>query len=81
NLRAPNAAAGAPDRANHYWIGANYDVTSQLQLIASWFHVNANNASVNAAGVGNGGGTSNLYMAGINYFLSKRTLLYVDVGT
>ncbi len=81
NLRAPNAAAGAPSRANHYWLGANYDVTSQLQLVGAWFHVNANNASVSSTGVANGGGTANLYMAGINYFLSKRTLLYVDVGT
>nr|WP_198981875.1 porin [Herbaspirillum sp. ASV7] len=81
NLRAPNAASGAPDRANQYWLGANYDVTPQLQLVGAWFHVNANNASVSATGVGNGGGTANLYMAGINYFLSKRTLLYVDVGT
>ena len=81
NLRASNAPAGAPNRANHYWLGANYDVTSQLQLVGAWFHVNANNASVSSTGVANGGGTANLYMAGINYFLSKRTLLYVDVGT
>jgi len=81
NLRANDAVAGAPDRANHYWVGANYDVTPQFQLVGAWFHVNANNASVNAAGVGNGGGTANMYMAGVNYFLSKRTLLYVDVGT
>lgn len=76
NLRAPDAAAGAPDRANHYWIGANYDVTPQFQLVGGVFHLNTNNT----AGV-NGGGNANMYMAGINYFLSKRTLLYVDIGT
>ncbi|MCP1576308.1 putative porin [Herbaspirillum rubrisubalbicans] len=73
NLRAPdvNPASGAPDRVNHYWLGANYDVTSQLQLVGSVFHVNANN----------GNGSANLFMAGVNYFLSKRTLLYVGAGT
>lgn len=81
NLRAADAVSGAPDRANQYWIGANYDVTPQFQLVGGWFHVNANNASVSSTGVGNGGGTANMYMAGVNYFLSKRTLLYVDVGT
>ncbi|KAF1048492.1 MAG: Outer membrane porin protein 32 [Herbaspirillum frisingense] len=82
NLRAPDALAGDPDRANHYWIGANYDVTPQFQLVGAVFHVNANNGSVaNTGSKTGGGGTANMYMAGINYFLSKRTLLYFDVGT
>jgi predicted porin len=53
-------------------------VTPQFQLVGGWFHVNANNVLTLGNG---GGGTANMYMAGINYFLSKRTLLYVDVGT
>jgi len=85
NLRAPDAVAGDPDRANHYWIGANYDVTPQFQLVGAFFRVNANHGTADGttdAGVkSGGGGSANLYMAGINYFLSKRTLLYVDVGT
>jgi predicted porin len=71
NLKAPDTVGGGTDKVNHYWVGANYDVTSQLQLVGSFFHVNDNN----------GGGSANLYLAGVNYFLSKRTLLYVDVGT
>ncbi|MBB5390674.1 MULTISPECIES: porin [unclassified Herbaspirillum] len=82
NLRAPDATAGDPDRANHYWIGANYDVTPQFQLVGAFFRVNANNGTAGAAdSKSGGGGSANLYMAGINYFLSKRTMLYVDVGT
>ncbi|WP_343583295.1 porin [Herbaspirillum sp.] len=82
NLRAPDATAGDPDRANHYWIGANYDVTPQLQLVGAFFHVNANNGTAGAAdSTSGGGGNANLYMAGVNYFLSKRTMLYFDVGT
>ncbi|MBP0598693.1 porin [Herbaspirillum sp. LeCh32-8] len=82
NLRAPDAKAGDPTRANHYWVGANYDVTPQFQLVGAVFHVNANNGSVaNTGSTTGGGGNANLYMAGVNYFLSKRTLLYFDVGT
>lgn len=71
NLRAPDAAATASDKANHYWIGANYQVTPALTLIGSVFRVNVNK----------GGGNANLFMAGANYSLSKRTLLYVGAGT
>ncbi|MGO0791807.1 porin [Herbaspirillum seropedicae] len=71
NLRAPDVAPGQADRVNHYWIGANYDVTPQLQLVGAVFRANVNN----------NGGSANLYMAGVNYFLSKRTLLYVGAGT
>lgn len=71
NLRAPAALAGNPDRANHYWIGANYQITPALTLIGAAYHVNVN------AGVG----SANLFVVGGNYNLSKRTLLYATVGT
>lgn len=71
NLRAPDVAPGSPDKVNHYWLGANYQVTPALTLIGSVFRVNVNN----------GGGNANLFMAGANYSLSKRTLLYVGAGT
>jgi predicted porin len=70
NLRAPDAVAGTPDRANHYWLGANYEVTPAVTLIGAGFHVNVNN----------GGGNANLFMLGANYSLSKRTLLYAGLG-
>ncbi|MFL9927457.1 porin, partial [Herbaspirillum lusitanum] len=71
NLRAPDVASGSPDKVNHYWLGANYQITPQLTLIGSAFHVNVNN----------NGGNANLFMVGANYYLSKRTLLYVGAGT
>lgn len=71
NLRAPDAAANNPDRVNHYWVGANYEVTPALTLIGSVFRANVNK----------GGGSANMYMVGANYSLSKRTLLYVGAGT
>ncbi len=71
NLKAPDVAAGTPDTVNHYWVGANYQISPALTLIGSVFHVNVNN----------NGGSANLYMVGANYNLSKRTLLYVGAGT
>ena len=71
NLRAPDVAAGSPDRLNHYWLGANYKVTPAVTLIGAAFHANVNN----------NGGSGNLFMLGANYDLSKRTLLYAAIGT
>ncbi len=71
NLRAPDAAAGATDQVHHYWLGANYQLSPALTLIGAALRVNANH----------GGGNANLFMAGANYSLSKRTLLYVGMGT
>ncbi|WP_051156629.1 porin [Herbaspirillum huttiense] len=71
NLKAPDVAAGTPDTVNHYWVGANYQISPALTLMGSVFHVNVNN----------NGGSANLYMVGANYNLSKRTLLYVGAGT
>src|SRR5450830_877072 len=71
NLKAPDVAPGSTNKVNHYWVGANYEVSPALTLIGSVFHVNANN----------NGGSANLFMAGLNYNLSKRTLLYVGAGT
>lgn len=71
NLSAPDAAAGAPSKLNHYWVGVNYQATSALQLIGAAYHVSPNK----------GAGNANLYAIGANYSLSKRTLLYTTVGT
>lgn len=71
NLSAPDAAAAAPSKAKHYWVGVNYQTTPALQLIGAAYHVAPNN----------GAGSANLYAIGANYSLSKRTLLYTTVGT
>lgn len=69
-LRAPDAAAGSPTRANYYWVGANYDVAPQLTLIGAGFHI----------GLNEGAGRAKLFMLGTNYILSRRTLLYLSIG-
>lgn len=71
NLNAPDVAAGTPSKVNQYWLGANYEVSPVVTLIGSAFHVSVNN----------NGGSANLFMVGMNYNLSKRTLLYVGAGT
>jgi len=70
NLRAPTATA-TPTTSNQYWLGVNYQYNPALQLIAAAYHATVNQ----------GYGDSNLFMLGANYSLSKRTLLYVSVGT
>lgn len=70
NLTAPDAPVAAPDKANHYWVGANYQITPALTLIGSVFRVSQNRNA----------GEANLYMFGANYALSKRTLLYASAG-
>lgn len=71
NLRAPNVIGANPDRANMVWLGANYQATAALTLIAAAYHTNVNK----------GVGSANLFMLGANYNLSKRTLLYATIGT
>jgi predicted porin len=72
NLRAPDVVAGSgPDRANMYWLGANYQITPALTLIGAAYHTNVNQNV----------GSANLFMVGANYSLSKRTLLYASIGT
>ncbi|KAF3997999.1 porin [Glaciimonas immobilis] len=70
NLSAPQTVAG-PDKANHFWVGANYQLTPALTLIAAAYHVKLNQNV----------GSANLFMLGTNYSLSKRTLLYASIGT
>jgi len=69
-LSAPEAAAGTPDKLDHYWAGVNYQATPALQLVGAVFHVKPDNAS-----------KANLYTLGANYSLSKRTLLYTTIGS
>jgi predicted porin len=73
HLSAPGLAAstGNPDKADHYWIGANYQLTSALTLIGAAYHVKLNQ----------GTGSANLFMLGTNYALSKRTIWYTSIGT
>lgn len=69
-LSAPDSAAGVPNKARQYWMGARYKVSGPLTLIGAGYRTTVNN----------GGGSANLFMAGADYALSKRTLLYASVG-
>jgi len=73
HLSAPGmtASTGNPDKADHYWVGANYQLTPALTLIGAAYHVKLNQ----------GTGSANLFMLGTNYALSKRTIWYTSVGT
>jgi predicted porin len=68
-LSAPDVTSG-PDKAKQYWLGARYQVSNPLTLIAAAYHTTVNND----------GGSANLFMLGAEYSLSKRTLLYASVG-
>jgi predicted porin len=59
-----------PDKARQYWMGVRYNVTGPLTLIGAAYRTTVNK----------GGGSANLFMAGADYALSKRTLLYASVG-
>jgi predicted porin len=68
-LLAPAVVSG-PDKASHFWVGANYQLLPALTLIGGAYRVNLNKAA----------GHANLLMLGANYSLSKRTLLYASIG-
>jgi predicted porin len=76
NLSAPaqpltTSGIGAANKANQFWLGANFQATPALTLIGAAYHVKLNHDV----------GSANLFMVGANYNLSKRTLLYASVGT
>ncbi|AMO94508.1 outer membrane insertion C-terminal signal domain protein [Collimonas fungivorans] len=77
NLSAPaqivttDGTMAAANKANQFWLGANYQLTPALTLIGAAYHVKLNHDV----------GSANLFMVGTNYSLSKRTLLYASVGT
>jgi len=76
NLSAPAqplaaSGMGSANKANQFWLGANYQLTPALTLIGAAYHVKLNHDV----------GSANLFMLGTNYSLSKRTLLYASVGT
>ncbi len=70
SISAPDAAAGAPSKLKHGWVGVRYDVTPALTLIGAGYRVSANR----------GNGNATLLMVGADYYLSKRTFLYASLG-
>lgn len=70
SISAPDAAAGAPTKLRHGWLGVRYQVAPLLTLIGAGYHVNANR----------GNGKATLLMVGADYYLSKRTFMYASLG-
>jgi predicted porin len=68
---APAGSMASANKANQFWLGANFQATPALTLIGAAYHVKLNHDV----------GSANLFMVGANYNLSKRTLLYASVGT
>lgn len=68
------ADADNPTAANKnqmFWLGANYQATPALTLLASAYRANVNKS----------GGSGTLLALGANYNFSKRTMLYGTIGT
>ena len=59
-----------PTAVNHEWLGAIWHTTTALSVTGAVYHANANR----------GNGNATLYTLGTNYSLSKRTLLYTELG-
>lgn len=64
------AGTSLPTAVNHEWIGAIWQSTPGLAITGAVYHANANN----------GNGNATLFTLGVNYSLSKRTLLYTELG-
>lgn len=86
HLSAPDASTGGyfgtgaasalpggttlPTSVNHEWVGAIWQTTPALAITGAVYHANANN----------GNGNATLFTLGGTYSLSKRTLLYTELG-
>lgn len=64
------AGTSLPTAVNHEWIGAIWQSTPALAITGAVYHANANR----------GNGNATLFTLGVNYSLSKRTLLYTELG-
>lgn len=69
-IKAPNAAATAASQLKHAWLGVRYDASSALTLTGAVFKVRSDRVE----------GKATMLMAGAEYSLSKRTLLYASLG-
>lgn len=64
------SGASLPSAVNHEWLGAIWQATPAVAISGAVYHANANR----------GNGNATLYTLGANYSLSKRTLLYTELG-
>jgi predicted porin len=64
------AGTSLPTTVDHEWIGATWQTTPALAITGAVYHANANK----------GNGNATLYTLGVDYSLSKRTLLYTELA-
>jgi predicted porin len=64
------AGTSLPSAVDHEWIGAVWHTTPALAITGAVYHANANR----------GNGNATLYTLATQYSLSKRTLLYTELG-
>jgi predicted porin len=72
------ATATRDNTAKWTWAGLAYKVGPQLGITGAWYRTKAFNTAASAS-VGAGDGRKDLYMAGVTYDLSKRTVLYSEI--
>jgi predicted porin len=77
-VKQKQQAATAEDTSQWNWAGLSYKLARGFSLTGAWYRVKAVN-SVTTASVAAGDSTKNLYMTGITYGLSTRTVLYAEV--
>ncbi|MES2263631.1 MAG: porin, partial [Pseudomonadota bacterium] len=69
-LRARDALPGVASRGSHYWLGADYQLSPRVTLRTAAYRYRQGGPAPDAA----------LYVAGAEYFLSKRTMIYATYG-
>lgn len=77
-VRQKQQTATVDDTTQWNWAGLSYKLAGGFKLTGAWYRVKAVNAATSAA-VAAGDSVKNLYMTGMTYSMSKRTLLYAEV--
>ena len=66
------------DRATWRWTGLSYQVSQRFNVTGGWYGNKVHNRKASAT-VAAGDGKKDLYMLGVRYDLSKRTVLYAEI--
>ncbi|MFM0066975.1 porin [Paraburkholderia aspalathi] len=75
---APDSPVGVADTADHYWLGATYNIQSRWAVTAGGYYIKVGDGGSDAAH--DPSGHAMMYVLGTTYNLSKRTFVYGTVG-
>ena len=70
-------AMQSPKIQNTFWLGANYDFTPAIKGSLAYYQQNTNGGPSNISSIASGTGRTTWITASTDYYLSKRTNLYV----